>query len=64
MLWSSWIIYISFAEKFKAKINTKILRFVTFTFCMLYLSQKLWLYLILNCYKGRTFKFCHGRHFA
>jgi len=38
MLWSLGIIYILFAERFKAKINTNIVRFVTFTFCILYVS--------------------------
>jgi len=38
MLWSLWIIYILFSEKFKAKINANIVRFVRFTFCMLYVS--------------------------
>jgi len=38
MLWSLWIIYILFAEKFKAKINTNIFHFKTFIFFMVYLS--------------------------
>jgi len=32
LLWSSWIIYILFAGKFKAKIGTYIFRFKTFVF--------------------------------
>jgi len=38
MLWSLGIIYILFAEKFKAQINTNIVRFGTFAFCTLYVS--------------------------
>jgi len=37
MLQSLWIIYISFAEKFKAKINTNIYRFNTFVSFLVYL---------------------------
>jgi len=37
MLWSLWINYILFAEKFKAKINTNIFQFETFIFFMPYL---------------------------
>jgi len=33
-----WIIYILFAEKFKAKINANILCFNKFVFFMVYLS--------------------------
>jgi len=38
MLWSLWIIYISFGEKCKAKINTSIFRFNTFIFFVVYIS--------------------------
>jgi len=34
MLWSLWIIYILFAVKFEAKINTNIFGFKTFIFLM------------------------------
>jgi len=44
MLWSLWITYILFAEKFKAKINTNVLSFETFISFLLYLSQQLCLY--------------------
>jgi len=37
MLWSLWIIYILFTEKFEAKL-TNIFCFKTFTFYMLHLS--------------------------
>jgi len=44
MLWSLWIIYILFAENFKAKINTNIFRFKTFIFLMV--SKKSCLHII------------------
>jgi len=39
MLWSLCMIYILFAEKLKAKINTNILHSKTFIFFMVYLWQ-------------------------
>jgi len=46
MLWSLWIIYILFAENFKAKINTNIFRYKTFISSMV--SKKLCLHVIHN----------------
>jgi len=44
MEWSLWIIYILFAENFKAKLNTNIFRFKTFIFLMV--SKKMCLNII------------------
>jgi len=54
MLRSLCIIYISLAEKFKAKTNTNILCFKTFILFMVYLSQKVCLYLILKLERARN----------
>ena len=51
MLQSLWIIYTLFAEKFKAKINTNIFRFKKFIFFVVYLLQKLCLFLIFKLLK-------------
>jgi len=42
------LLYILFAEKFKAKMKANIFLFKTLIFFMVYLSQKLCLYLIFK----------------
>ena len=64
MLWSLWIIYILFVEKFEAKINTNILCFKTFISFMAYFSQKLCLYLMHKTLERDHIKVCYGRYFA